>query len=172
MGDVVDLVLVQADAFHEIDLNLVAGGDASGECRARQAAMLRHGKDRRDVVARMRIVGGEEGVVEVEFAHRHAVGPCRPFRRDALGGGKAEYGSAGQEGVSLRLRPGARHRAAHQRCGGNRRIVDDAIADHLDHIGVERDVVCGDRGDLPGELVFAGQIFGGFVGADLMRLHE
>ena len=83
MGDVVDLVLVQADALHEIDLNLVSGSQTAHQRRAVKAALLRNREHGRDVVAGMRIVGGEERVVHVEFAHRDAVGPGRPFRRQA-----------------------------------------------------------------------------------------
>ncbi len=79
MGDVIDLVLVQADALHQIDLDLVAGREAAHERRAVQAAMLRHGQHRRDVVAGMRVVGGEERVVKVELAHGDAVGPAPPI---------------------------------------------------------------------------------------------
>src|SRR5690606_24011525 len=85
MRDVVDLVLMQADALHKIDLYLVASRQTLGELRAGKTAMLRHGQNRRDIVTRMRIVGGDEGVVEVEFAHDNAVGPGRPFRGDARG---------------------------------------------------------------------------------------
>ena len=54
------------------------------------AEALRHRKDRRDVVAGMAVIGGEEGVVHVELAHRGAVGPGRPFRADAGAVGQAE----------------------------------------------------------------------------------
>ena len=53
MGDVIEFVLVQADALHEIDLNLVSGGKTTHEIGAGQAAMLCHCEDRRNVVAGM-----------------------------------------------------------------------------------------------------------------------
>ena len=80
MRDVVDLVLVQANALHEVDLDFVAGRKPAHERMAIEAAMLRHGQDRRDVVAGVRIIGGEERVVKVELAHGDAVRPRRPFR--------------------------------------------------------------------------------------------
>ena len=114
MGDVIYLMLVQADALYEIDLHFVAGGQAFGECGAREATMLRHGEDWRDVVAGMRIIGGKECVVEVQLTHCNAVGPGRPFGRDTRGGGKPEHGGSRQEGVRLRLRAGADDRPARQ----------------------------------------------------------
>ncbi len=75
----VDLVRVQADRLHQVDLDLVAGGDAAQQGGAVRAGVLRDGEDRRDVVARVRVLGGEEGVVEVELAHGDAVGPGGPL---------------------------------------------------------------------------------------------
>jgi hypothetical protein len=53
VGDVVDLVGVKADRLDEVDLDLVAGHDALHQLRARPVQVLRHGEDRRDVVAGM-----------------------------------------------------------------------------------------------------------------------
>ena len=74
--------------------------------------------------------------------------------------------------MGKRLRPGTRDGPAGERGGGDRRIVDDAVADHLDDVSIERDIVGGDLGDLPGKLVLAGKVLGGFIGADGMRFHE
>ncbi|MCP2280720.1 hypothetical protein APR09_006329 [Nocardia amikacinitolerans] len=51
MGDVVDLVLVQADSAHQVDLDLVAGGQAADQLGSGAAGVLGDGEDRRDVVA-------------------------------------------------------------------------------------------------------------------------
>ena len=75
MGDVVDLVLVQADALHEIDLDLVSGGKAANQRPAIETAVLRDCQNWRNVVAGMRVVGGQERVVKIELAHGNAVGP-------------------------------------------------------------------------------------------------
>ena len=80
VGDVVDLVLVQAHSLDEVDLDLVAGGDAVDEILAADALVLGDCENGRDVVTGVRVLGGEEGVVEVEFAHGHTVGPSGPFR--------------------------------------------------------------------------------------------
>ncbi len=79
MGDVVDPVLVQADPAHQVDLDLVAGGDAAHERGPVEAAVLGDGEDRRDVVAGMGVVGREERVVEVQLAHGDAVRPGGPL---------------------------------------------------------------------------------------------
>ena len=78
--NVVDLVLVQTHSARQIDLDLVGGGDASDQVCTPGADVLRHRDQRGDVVARVRVLGGEEGVVEVEFTHGHPVGPRGPLR--------------------------------------------------------------------------------------------
>ena len=83
MRDMVDLVLVQADRADQVDLDLVAGGQTADQVGAARHRLLGDREDRRDVVAGMRVLGGQEGVVEVEFTHRDAVGPGRPLRRVA-----------------------------------------------------------------------------------------
>ena len=80
MGDMIDLVFVQADALDQIHLDFVARGNTLGERCAGEAAMLRHRQDRSNIVAGVRIICRQKGVVEIEFAHGHAIGPCRPFR--------------------------------------------------------------------------------------------
>ena len=52
------------------------------------------------------VVGGQERVVEVEFAHGHAVRPRGPFGGGADGRGRAEPGGAGRVRVGERLRAG------------------------------------------------------------------
>ena len=80
MSDVIDLVFVQADALHQIDLDLISRGQPAQQILAGGSAMLGHRQDRRDVVAGVGVIRGQERVVEVEFADRDAVGPRRPFR--------------------------------------------------------------------------------------------
>lgn len=96
VGDVVDLVLVQAHALDEVDLDLVAGGDAVDEVGSGDAHVLGDGEDGRDVVAGVRVLGGEEGVVEVEFAHGHAVGPRRPLREKRSASGRPKIVAPGE----------------------------------------------------------------------------
>ena len=84
VGHMVDLVLVQADGLDQIDLDLVAGGDAADQVLARGPGVLGDGQDRRDIVRRVGVFGGQEGVMVVQLAHGHAVGPGRPFGGDLL----------------------------------------------------------------------------------------
>ena len=158
MGDVVDLVLVQAHSLDEVDLDLVAGGDAVDEVLAADALVLGDCEHSRDVVTGMRVLCGEEGVVEIEFAHGHTVGPSGPFRGEAVAHRQAEDVGAGVERVGLGLlasvgRSGAAHRGC---CHGG--VVDDAVDDHLGDVGVDRSRIGCDLGDLPGELIFASQV--------------
>ncbi len=94
MRDVVDLVLVQADAFDQVDVDLVGRGDRTHEIVSVAPALLGHGEGWRNVVAGMRIVGGQERVVKIQFADRGAVGPGRPFGAHRCCLGRAEQGRA------------------------------------------------------------------------------
>jgi hypothetical protein len=51
VGDMVDLVLMQADRLHQIHLDLIAGGDAADQVRPIGAHVLGDSQDRRNVVA-------------------------------------------------------------------------------------------------------------------------
>ena len=95
MGDVIDLVLVQADAFDQIDLDFVRRGEPADEIGARSSAMLRDREQRRNVVAGMRIVRRQKRVVKIQFADRDAIGPGGPFRRHALRPLQSEHRRAG-----------------------------------------------------------------------------
>jgi hypothetical protein len=89
-------VLVQRDRLHEVDLDLVPGGDAAHDVAAGETAgggeVLGDRDDRRDVVAGVRVLGREERVVEVELAHGHAVRPCGPLGRGAARSIRSEDG--------------------------------------------------------------------------------
>ncbi len=157
VGDVVDLVLVQADRLDQVDLDLVAGGDAADQVRAAGADVLGDGQDRRDVVAGVGVVRGEEGVVVVEFAHGDAVGPGGPLGGDALLDAEDRGAlAAGGGAVGQGLGPGCDDRGAVQRGDGHRGVVDDAVDHHVGDLVGDLDGVGGDLGDLPGELVLAG----------------
>jgi len=166
-----DAMFVQADRLHQIDLDLVAGRDAAHECRAIFPELLRNGEHRRNVVGGMRIIRCQERVVEIKFAHGCAVGPGRPFGIDGYARFGAKDGRAPFARMGQRLRARGRHGSAIDRRDGHARIVDDAVADHLDHGGHDRDRVGGDGGDFPGELVFLGQLFLGRINADAVFFH-
>ena len=157
MGDVVDLVLVQADGAHQVDLDLIAGGDAADQLGAGFSQSLRDGKDWWNVVAGMRVIGGEEGVVHVEFAHRDPVGPGGPFRCDSLRRRHAKDGCA----VRDRARQGhVARRNDGMAVGGCDRhgcVVDDPVDDHARHVAGHLDRIGGHAGDFPGELVVSVQ---------------
>ena len=70
---------VQGDPPREVDLDLVGGGDCPYEVVTAAAGVLGDGEQRRDVVAGVRVLGGQESVVEIELPHGDAVGPRRPF---------------------------------------------------------------------------------------------
>ena len=174
VGDVVYLVLVQADGAHEVYVNLVARGEAAQQLGARLARLLRHGQNRRDVVAGVAVVGGEEGVVHVQLAHRRAVGPGGPFRADPRGVGQAEHGGpvlARRRGVPQRHVARGDDGVAVDGGHGHGGVVDDAVDDHLGHLVGHRRRVGGDFGDLPGELVLALQPRFGWMHLDVVQLH-
>ena len=82
MRDMVDLVFVQADALHQIDLDLIAGGKSAHQRRAIKALGLCDSENWRNIIARMAILRREEGIVEIKLSHCYAIGPGRPFRAD------------------------------------------------------------------------------------------
>ena len=88
----VDLVAVQVDGGGQGDLDLVGGDDRPDQVGPGAAALLGDRQQRRDVVAGVGEVGGQEGVVEVELAHGGAVGPGGPLGRHPGPGAEAEHG--------------------------------------------------------------------------------
>src|SRR5260370_25114050 len=90
--DVVDLMFMERDTFHEINLNLVGGGDAAQQIVAGTIHRLRNRKNRRDVVAGGGEVRSEKSIVHVEFADSGPIRPSRPFRADALVRRDPQYG--------------------------------------------------------------------------------
>ncbi len=168
----VDLVGVQADALHQVDLNFVAGGEAAQQLRARLAHLLCHGQDRRDIVAGMGIVGCQERVVEVEFANSGAVGPGRPFRMKPLIIWHTENGRAAVPGMRQSLRPRTGHRMAVDGGDGDRRVVDDPVDHHVGDVIINGDRVGRNGGNLPGELILFGERFFGRINGDGMVLHS
>lgn len=90
MGDMIDLVLMHADAFDEIDLDLIGRCDSPNETSSGKAAMLKNLQQRRNIVAGMGMICGKERIVVVELPHRDPVRPRGPFRRDPLYLGNSE----------------------------------------------------------------------------------
>ena len=84
--DVVDLELVEADALREVDLDFIAGGDPAEQLCPGASRVLGDSEDRRDVVARVRVLDREESVVVVELANRNSVRPGGPLGAGELGG--------------------------------------------------------------------------------------
>ena len=101
MGDVVDFVLVQTNARHQRHLYLVGREYAQGQCAAVGPRLLGGGEQAGDVVAGMRVVGCEIGVVHVEFAHGNPVGQGRPLAVEAAVVGHAKEASAAIVGMGI-----------------------------------------------------------------------
>ena len=157
----VDLVLVQADRSHEVDLYFIPGSEAAQQRRTVAAHVLRDREDRRDVVTRMRVFRRKERVVVVELTHRDAVRPCPPLRTRAAVESTAEDRRAvavGRDDVIERLLTCGAHRRSGERCGSHRRVVDDAVDDHAHDVGFDVDRVGGDLGDAPSELLLSREL--------------
>ena len=83
---------------------------------------------------------GEEGVVEVEFAHGDAVGRRRPLgARAARGVGAEDRGAvaADRDRVGEGLAARGHDRPACEGGRGDGRVVDDPVDDHVDDVVVE-----------------------------------
>jgi hypothetical protein len=79
MGDVIHLMFMQANRAHQIHMQLIAGGQATDQIAPGFPHGLRHRKHWRDIIARVRVIGGEESIVHIQFAHCGAIGPGGPF---------------------------------------------------------------------------------------------
>jgi hypothetical protein len=165
----VDLVGVQADRLHQVDLDLIAGGDSAHEVGSGASDVLGDREDRGDVVARVGVLGREEGVVVVELANGDSVGPGRPLGTESSG--DAEHRGSRLVGVVFGLRPGGDGRGAGEGGGGHRCVVDQPVDHHLGDLRGDRHGVSGDFGDLPGELVFAGEVLRTRVDSDGVQFH-
>ena len=169
--NVVNLVLVQADGLDQVDLDLVAGGDAADQVLAAGAHVLGHGEDRRDVVARVGVFRRQEGVVVVELTNSDAVGPGSPlgghtlFDAEDLRALAAGGGAMGQG-----LRAGCDDRCAVQRGNRHRGVVDHPVDHHVGDLVGDGDGIGGHLRNLEGELVLAGQVFLALVNADVVFL--
>ena len=171
MGDVVNLVGVQADRLHEVDLDFIAGGQTTDQLRAGFAGLLGHRENRWNVVAGMAVFSGEEGVVIVKFTHRRAVRPSGPFGMHAHIRTKAEHGRTTSARMGERHRTGGDHRMTVDGGNGHRGVVDHAVDDHVHHIGIQRHRISGDGSDLPCQLVFTGEAVALGMNFDVVQDH-
>ena len=151
------------------------GGDIFlHQVAARAADVLGDGQQGRDVVAGVGVLRGQERVVEVQFAHGHAVGPRRPFRSHPAAHGRSRVPpdrGPGEELVADRLSAGGGHRRPEQGGGGHAGVVDQPVDHHLGHRGFDGYQVGGQLGQLPGQLLWARQSFGAGVRTDLVLSH-
>jgi hypothetical protein len=74
--------------------------------------------------------------------------------------------------MRLGLRSRADHGTPRHRGCGNGGVVDDAVAQHLHHVALDRDRVGGDLGDLPGQLPCTRQTIGRFERTNAMLLQD
>ena len=121
----------------------------------------------------MRVLGGQEGVVEVELPDRRSVGPRRPLGVHGRRRREPEERGAGGPRMGEGHRPRHGHRSPVERGQAHGRVVHDATRDHLGHIGIhaERGGAAGEGGELPGELGLPGEAGGRRVDPDPMDLH-
>ena len=156
MGDMVHLMFMQANRAHQINMQLITGRQATDQIAPGFSHGLRHRQHWRDIIAGVGVVSGEESVVHIQFAHGSAIRPGRPFRGNRGGRFHAKYLRA-----TRLLRMTKRHAAGRDNGaaidGGDsdRGVVDDPVDDHLLHRLFDRDLVHGDSGHFPGQLVFA-----------------
>ena len=172
MGDMVDLVFMQAHRHGEIDVDLVRRGDGADQVGAAPPALLGDGDQGRDVVAGMGRFGGEESVVEIELAHRRGVGPARPLGLETLRTRQAEHRRPALAGMGQRLGPRIGDRPVVDRRHGDGGVIDDAVDHHPRHFRPDGRRIGGDRGDLPGELRRPLGRLGGRVDPDFVADHD
>jgi hypothetical protein len=171
MGDVVLLVLVERDRLHQRDLHLIGHNDRREQVGAAAPAVLGHGYESRDVVAGMRVVGGEKRVVEVEFPNSGGIRPPRPFGRDGDRCGQAEQCRAPRPQKAERLVSRIRDRSPLQRYQRHSGVVDNPAGHHLRGVRVDGTFGGCKLGECPGKLVCARQLLAGRMDADEMVDH-
>ena len=169
--DVILLVRVQADAAYEIHLDFVGDGEAVQEVCTVTSALLRHGEQRRNVIRRMRVIRREERVVHVEFAHRHAIGPRRPFALKTLLVGDAKDRRPARARMRQRLRARIGDGGAIDGGDGDGGVVDDAVDDHLRDLRQQGSLVRGDGSELPRQLLDLRQRLFRWIDSDAMGDH-
>ena len=132
------LCLCRQIALDEVDLDLVAGGDAAHEVarRSRAGEVLGDRDDRRDVVAGVRVLRGEEGVVVVELAHGDPVRPRGPLGLTCGARRRAPKTVAPSPpidtGCASAWLAGGHDGLAGERGGRDGRVVDHPVDDHVD----------------------------------------
>src|SRR5699024_558947 len=86
------------------DLDFISGGDTADQLVTGFLGMLCGSQDGRNVIARVGVVGSQEGVVVVEFTNGYAIGPSCPFRGYLVVNTKyGRTGPTGGRGVSRSL---------------------------------------------------------------------
>ena len=169
VGDVVDLVLVQADPPHQVDLDLVARRDAADEVGAASARSA--GRPR-----------GSAGCCRRGASTRRP-GTCRGSRaraprrrwptpptpaRTRRSGSTPNTVAPRRGRVRHRLAARVGHRGAPQRGHRHGGVVDDPVDDHLGDVVVDGHRIGGDLGDAPGQLLLAGRCVRGGADTDVV----
>ena len=172
MRDMVDLVGMKTDALYQVDLHLVGRRQSADQIGAGAVQLLGDRQERRDVVAGMGVVGGQESVVKIQFPDGGAVGPRGPFGMDFGRGREAEHRCTAiprmQQSLGARRRNGSTVDGRH----GDAGIVDDAVDNHPGHVRLDLDRIGGERRELPSQLILACEVVCGRMDGDLDVLHE
>ena len=113
---VIDLVLVEADRFDQINLDFVRGDDAAQKIRPAASTLLPDRDQWRDVVTRVRIIGSQKGIMHVQLANGSPIRPSGPFGFESLLRCDTEYGRAAiarmHWDTSMELHPKSLHKLA------------------------------------------------------------
>lgn len=161
VGDMVDLVFMQADTCDEVYLDFVAGGDTSDQLFTAAPGVLCHGEQRGNVVTRMGVLGRQESVMEVEFPDGNTVGVGGPFRGgELIDSDNARASSMTTDRVGKHLSAGRSERTAQHRCHGYSGVVDEPVDHHFGGFGRDVHRVGSNFGDLPGKVLRAWKLFG------------
>ena len=171
VGDMVDLVAVQVDGGREGDLDLIGGDNAPDQVGPGAAALLDDCQQRRDVVAGVGEVGGQEGVVEVELAHRGAVGPGGPLGGYPRPRAEAKHGRPAVARMGQGLGTSRRRRVPVQGGHGHGHVVQQPVGGHLGHLRLDRHRVSGHLGQPPGQLLLPREPLARTLDPHLMVAH-
>lgn len=170
MCHVVNLVLVQAHTFHEVDLDFIAGSDAPDKVSAAQPLMLGSSKQRWDIIPGVRVFSSQESVVVIQLADCSAIGKRGPFGRVSTIHTKYR-GASLSYWVCLSHDAGRGYRATRYGRRAHGRIINNAVDDHIGGLGGNLYRIRGYFCHLVRQVLLIGEILSGFMGSYLVVLH-
>ena len=131
MSDVVNLMLVQANTFHQVHLDFITGRNTTQQIVTVLSTLLSNGQQGRDVVTGVRVIGGQERVMKVKFTNGCPISPRGPLSTNAMAGRKPKQSRSIGTRMSIGHGSGGLNRSTVERRDAYRGVVDDLSLIHI-----------------------------------------